>query len=321
LAGPAAAQPVAVGDLGIVADAPVYIAIEDGYFAKQNITVTLERFASAAQTTLPLSTDQLQVAGGGMSAGLFNAFARGLPLRLVMARTRDKEGFSSDTLLLRDDLRASVRSVKDLKGRKIAVNAPAGALDYMVGKMLELDGLSAADVDVTYMPWPDMGVAFANKAIDAGAVTEPFAVQYDERKLAFPFKRAAEMLRDPPLEISVILYSKNWIDRQPDQARAFTIAYLQGVRDYYDAMHGGAKRPHVVDILVKHTALKDKALYDRIQWSYMDPNAEMSLASLRDQQAWYAKRGAIEKPVVVETMLDNSFRDYALGKLGRVEVK
>jgi NitT/TauT family transport system substrate-binding protein len=318
---PAAADAVKVGELGIVADAPFYIGIERGYFAKAGVDVTLARFAGAAQTVLPLSTDQLQVVGGAMSAALFNAFGRGLPIRVVMARTRDMPGFSSDTLLLREDLRASVTRLRDLKGRTIAINAPASALDYMVGRMVESDGLGFADVKTTYMPWPDMGAAFANKAIDAGAVVEPFPALYADRNLAFAFRRAAAVLRDPPLEVSVILYSKVWIDRAPDDVRAFTRAYLMAARDYYDAMRGGPQRPGVVEILAKYTTLTAKPLYDRIEWSYMDPNAQLSIASLEDQEKWYEQRGQIETPVDVAAMIDRRFLDDALGQLGRVEVR
>ena len=315
------AQTVSVGHLGIVADAPFYIGIEKGYFAKAGLTLSLERFASAAQATLPLSTDKVQVAGGGLSAALFNAFARGLPIRIAMARTRDTDGFSSDTLSLREDLAGTVTTLAALKGRKIAVNAPAGALEYMLGKMLESAGLEFRDADVTYMSWPDMGTAFSNKGIDLGTVVEPFTTQYAERKLAVPFRNAAQVLKNPPLEVSVILYSKTWIDRSPGEVRGFTKAYLEAVRDYYDAMRGGPKRGEVVDILAKYTALKDKPLYDRITWSYMDPNAEISIASLKDQQDWYAKRGAVERKVDVEAMLDLRFRDEALKELGRVTEK
>jgi len=317
----AGAGPVKVGELGIVADAPFYIGIERGYFAKAGLDVTLERFAGGAPTTLPLSTDQLQVAGGAMSAALFNAFGRGLPIRVAMARTRDMPGFSSDTLLVREDLRESVTRLADLKGRTIAINAPASALDYMVGKMVESDGIGFADVKTTYMPWPDMGAAFANKAIDAGAVVEPFPALYADRKLAFAFRRAAQVLRDPTLEVSVILYSKGWIDRAPDDVRAFSLAYLRAVRDYYDAMRGGPQRASVVDILTKYTTLTAKPIYDRIEWSYMDPNAQLSIASLEDQEKWYERRGQLEKPVSVAAMIDTRFLDDALGKLGRVEVK
>jgi NitT/TauT family transport system substrate-binding protein len=317
----AAGKPVMIGELGIVADAPFYIGVDKGYFAEAKVEVELQRFNSATETTAPLSTNQIQVAGGGVGAGLFNAFARGWPVRVAMARTRDMPGYSSDTLILRNDLASSVATIKDLKGKKIAVNAPAGVLDYMVGKMLEAAGASYGDVEILYMSWPDMGSALQTKAIDAGTVVEPFAALYDERKIAFPFKRASDVLRDPPLEVSVILYSKEWVDSEPEQAQAFTIAYLKAVRDYSDAMKGGPMRSAVVDILAKHTTVKDKGLYDRMQWSYMDPNAELSIANLRDQQDWYAGRGKVPQKVDVEKMIDTRLLDAALLKLGRAETK
>jgi ABC-type nitrate/sulfonate/bicarbonate transport system substrate-binding protein len=83
------AQPVKISTLGVLADAPFYIGIEKGYFAAEKVEVQLENFNSAQQAVAPLSTNQIQVVGGGLSAALFNAFVRGWPVRVVMARARD----------------------------------------------------------------------------------------------------------------------------------------------------------------------------------------------------------------------------------------
>src|SRR5258708_4460568 len=156
IAASASAEPVKVGDLGILADAPFYIGIEKGYSAAANIEVVLERFNSASQATAPLSTNMVQVVGGGVSAALSNAFARDWPVRIVMARTRDMPGYSSDTLILRNDLKAAITSPKDLKGRMIAINTPAASLHYMLGRLMESVGLSIADVQTISMAWPNM---------------------------------------------------------------------------------------------------------------------------------------------------------------------
>jgi NitT/TauT family transport system substrate-binding protein len=317
----ASAQPIKIGELGIVADAPFYIAIEKGYFAAEKLDVTLERFTSASQATAPLSINQIQVIGGGVGAALYNAAARDWPVRIAMARTRDWPGYSSDTLILRNDLKASVTSAKDLKGKVIAINAPASVLQFMLARFMETDGLSIADVQTINMAWPNMGPGLETKAIDGGMVVEPFAALYAQKNIAFPFRRAADFMKKPPLEVSVILYSKAWMDLQPDQAKAFTVAYLKGVRDYLDAMKGGPKRAEVIAICAKYTSLKDKALYDKIQWSYMDPNAEISFDGLRDQQDWYAKQGFVSQKANIENMVDRRFLDYALEKLGRVDDK
>jgi len=317
LGGPAFAQPVKVGDLGILADAPFYIAIEKGYFKEAGVEVSLERFNSAAQATAPLSTNQVQVVGGGVSAALYNAFARGWPVRIAMARTRDWPGYSSDTLVLRNDLKSTVTSARQLKGKMIAINTPASVLHFMLARLMESEGLSIDDVSTISMAWPNMAPGMETKAIDGGMVVEPFATQFAARNISFPFKRAADFMKSPPLEVSVVLYSKGWIDQNPEQAKAFTLAYLKGVRDYVDAMKGGSKRAEVVDICVKYTSLKDKAMYDKMQWSYMDPNGEISFDGLRDQQDWYAKHGYVATKANIEAMTDRRFLDYALEKLGR----
>ena len=316
-AGPALAQPIKVGDLGILADAPFYIAIEKGYFAAEKLDVSLERFSSAAQATAPLSTNQVQVVGGGVSAALYNAFARGWPVRIAMARTRDWPGYSSDTLVLRNDLKATVTSARQLKGKVIGINAPASVLHFMLGRFMETDGLTIKDVQTINMAWPNMAPGMETKALDGGMVVEPFAAQFSAKNISFPFRRAADFMKKPPLEVSVMLYSKGWMDKNPDQVKAFTVAYLKGVRDYVDAMKGGPKRAEVVDICVKYTSLKDKAMYDKMQWSYMDPNGEISFDGLRDQQDWYAKHGYVATKANIEAMTDRRFLDYALEKLGR----
>ena len=318
---PIEAQTVKIGDLGILADAPFYIAIEKGYFAAEGLKVVLERFNSAAQATAPLSTDQVQVVGGGVSAALYNAFAREWPVRIVMARTRDMPGYSSDTLILRNELKATVKTARDLKGRMIAINTPASVLHFMLGRLMESEGMTIADLQTISMAWPNMGPGIESRAIDGGTVVEPFAAQYSQKGISFPFRRAADFMTKPPLEVSVMLYSKAWMDKKPDEAKAFSVAFLKGVRDYYDAMKGGPKRAEVIEICMKYTSLKDKAMYDKVQWSYMDPNAEISFDGLRDQQDWYAKQGFVPQKANLEGMVDTRFLKHAHEKLGRVEVK
>ena len=149
------------------------------------------------------------------------------------------------------------------------------------------------------MPWPDMGTAFANQGIDAGALVEPFTTQYADRKLAFPFRMAADVLRDPPLEVSVILFSKGWIDRSPDQARSFSVAYLQGVRDYYDAMRGGphARRGYGHPGKIHHAQGQAALRPDRVEL-----HGSQCRALDREPPGpggMVRQRGAIEKPVDV----------------------
>jgi NitT/TauT family transport system substrate-binding protein len=317
LATSAAAQDVVkVGHLGIAADTPFYIAIEKGYFKERQIEVKLEPFVSAVPAMAPLASGEIQVVGGGIGPPLFNAYARAFPVRVVGARSRNVPGNSGDVLLLRSDLKDQIRRVADLKGRKVAINAPGSPLTYLVGKLMESEGLTLKDVDLVYMPWPDMAPAFSNKAIDAGTTVDPFSTLYEQKGVANIWKRASDVIKGPGWDIAVLFYNDDWAKRNPRVANEFMVAYLKGSRDMMEAWNHGKNRAEVVDIMVKNTRVKDKALYDKMHWGYVDPNGAILKDSIRDQQEFFAKLGQIPKKVDVDAIVDERYVKYALEQLG-----
>jgi ABC-type nitrate/sulfonate/bicarbonate transport systems, periplasmic components len=317
----AAVDEILVAELGVLADAPFYIGIEKGYFEQQKVKVGLRRFGSGADFVAPLSSNQIQVGGGGFSAGFINAYARDWPLRIVLTRIRDIPGNSSQTIIVRNALKGEVKSMADLKGRKVANNAPGSLMHFTLGKMMEKSGLSVTDVTLVSMPWPNMGQALETGAVDAAMIAEPFVAILAEKGIAFPLKRAAELIKDPYLESSLVLYNKDFIEKSRPQAEAFTVAYMQGARDFYQAMKHGPNRPEIIKILQKYTSLKDAALYDKIQWVYMDPNGTVDFDGLRDQEDWFIKQGLSKSRIDLGTAVDTSLVDHALKVLGKVDVK
>lgn len=311
-----AEEMVKVGDLGIVGDGPVYIGIEKGYFKERGIAVKLEKFPSAATAMAPLATGDIQVVGGGISPALFNGVGRGMPLKIVGPRARDVDGNSVDVLMIRADLKDQIRKVGDLKGRKIAINAAGSALTYMLARMLETDGLTLKDVELVYMPWPDMGTAFANRAIDAGTIVDPFTAQFEEKGVATLFRRASDAVRNPWFEVSVLLYNADWAKKSPKLAQDFAVAYLRAARDFHDAMYGGKSRPEVVEILVRNTRVKDRALYDRMHWGHMDPNGVVLRESIKEQQEWWLRQGTVTRRIDVDELVDDRYLKYAVEQLG-----
>lgn len=316
----AAVDEVTVAELGVLADAPFYIGIEKGYFDQQKVKVSLRRFGSGADFVAPLSSNQIQVGGGGFSAGFINAYARDWPLRIVLTRIRDVPGNSSQTVIVRNALRGEVKTMADLKGRKIANNANGSLMHFTLGKMLEAAGVSVKDVTLVSMPWPNMGQALGTGAVDAAMIAEPFVAILADKGIAFPLNRAADLIKQPYLEASLVLYNKDFIEKSRPQAEAFTVAYMQGARDFYQAMKHGPNRPEIIKILQKYTSLKDAAMYDKIQWVYMDPNGKVDFDGLRDQQDWFIKQGLSKAPIDLNAAVDTSLVDHAIKVLGKVNV-
>src|SRR5712692_9508503 len=81
----AAPSPVTVkfGQVGAISDAAIYIADAKGFFKEQGITFESVPFQSAALMIPPLGTNEIQVGGGAISAGLLNAYGRGINLLIV----------------------------------------------------------------------------------------------------------------------------------------------------------------------------------------------------------------------------------------------
>ena len=140
---------------------------------------------SSPRALPPLSIGELQVAGGGISSGTFNALARVLPVWVVASRAFAVPGHDADAIMVRSDLRDKVKGVADLRGRKVAASGIGSPSYLALGRALELEGLGIKDVELVNMPFPDMVTALAKRAIDAGSVAEPFITAIRERGLGF----------------------------------------------------------------------------------------------------------------------------------------
>jgi len=108
-----------------------------------------------------------QLIEGGISAGYFNGIEKNLPITIVMDRVSSPLGHN---LMLRPDHKGQITRLAQLKGKTIATNGSGAVSTYEVGKMLETDGLTIADVDIKVMPFTQMAIAMRNKAIDAAIV-------------------------------------------------------------------------------------------------------------------------------------------------------
>ena len=159
---------------------------------------------------------------------------------------------------MRPDLKGTVKTLADLKGRKIAVIAPASAPVYMLARALEPEGLTLKDIDMVSLPYGDMEAAFVNKAIDAAVTLEPFVTQYQDRNVAWLLKRAGDIpsLANPGWQVAVVLYNEDWAQKNPRAANEFMVAYLKGAREFVSAINGGPNRAEMIDLLMRNTRVR-----------------------------------------------------------------
>lgn len=312
-----AAQPVTVkyGQIGGVSDGAIFIAEAKGFFKEQGITMEYVPFTSAAQMIAPLGTNELQVGGGAISAGLFNAFNRDVKILIVADKGNQNPGNGYEAYVARKDLADQIKGPKDLKGKTIALAARDISPEYSLDAYLRTGGLTINDVNVVTMGHPDMLTALQNKAIDVGAPIEPTLTRVLQAGAGTLLTRVDAVV--PGIQVAVILYSEKFAKEQRDTAVRFMVAYLKGARLYNDAFakKDPKARAEVIDILAKATKL-DAALFDQMYVPGIDPNGKVNVKSTDDIQQWFVKKGSLPKAADLGKLIDTSFVEDAIKQLG-----
>jgi len=323
LVGTAAGQaPLTTLKLGVVAsvsDAGFFVPIEKGYFAEQGIAIEFVPFRSAADMIAPLGVGQIDIGGGAVSAGLFNALARGIDLRIVADKATIKPGQSYEALIIRKDLVESgrFRTLADLKGLKIGLAARGISPHIDLAMFAARAGLTMNDIEIVVLAFPDMVPAMANRALDGALLIEPFRTLALVEGIGVFIESADKVY--PNHQVAVVLYAPHMRREKVELGRKFMVAYLKGVRDFNDAFFkkNAVKKREVIAALAKHTPVKDLALYEKMVMPYLDPNGAVNRISLRFDQQWYVQNGFVPTPVNLSLVVDDRFVLYALQQLGR----
>jgi len=304
---------VRIGMVKSISSVATLTAIEKGYFKAFGIKVETEDLDTSANVIALLAQNQLQVVEGGISAGYFNALEKNLPITMVMDRVSSPLGHH---LMIRPDLKGQITRLKDLKGKIIASNGQGSVSTYEVGKMLQTDGLTIADVDVKVLPFNQMAIAFTNKAIDAAIVIPPFTSQFLDHGFGVSFKEPDDLVKPWPLTIAVAMINTDWAKPNRDLLRNYFTAYLRGVREYCQAYHGGSNRAELIQRLIRTgTETREELLY-KYPWPARDPNGRINVDSLLDMQAWYKQNKFSSAQLPAERLADTSYAEYAVEKLG-----
>jgi NitT/TauT family transport system substrate-binding protein len=317
---PAVAQTITVGATSSTSDAPIYIADRKGYFRAEGLDVKVVNFRSAADMVAPLGAGQLEAGAGSASAGLYNAVARGIAIKIVADKASSPPGYGGTKILVRKDHVESgrYREPKDLKGMKFAMNAPGVSNTSTLNTLLKSVGLKYSDVETVDMPLPDHVAALKNKSVDASASVEPGPALAVRNGDAIVIKSDDEIL--PNHQIAVLLFAEDFARKRPDAAKNFMRAYIRAVRFYNGALKDGRldgpNADEVIAILSDATPIKSRDIYKLITPTGMNPDGRVNKASLAYDLAFYTEQGLVKSAVNLDDAVDGSFVEAALKELG-----
>jgi NitT/TauT family transport system substrate-binding protein len=314
--GPAVAQPmpkVVVGDNPSLSGAPLYIAIEKGYYRDAGVDVQLDMSGLSSDMTVQLATRKLNVIGGAITAGLFNSLAKGLPIGILMSRATSPY---SHYLVIRPELKGTLKQPSDLKGRSVAVVSRGAILVYELIKVLEAGGLTLSDINLKYIPFGQMATALTTGAVDAALMISPLQDAVEAKGIGVKWINADSAIKAQPVVVSVWWMNTDWARESEDAARRFVRGTLRGVRDYCNAYHHGPNRAEVTRILAKYSDVKDAALIEKIEWGATDPHGRVFEASLADIQDTFFKEKLVDAKVPINRIAPASWLSEVAAALG-----
>jgi NitT/TauT family transport system substrate-binding protein len=297
---------VKVAQIPTTSNGPLFIAQEEGYFARQGIDVEWVKFSGVAAALPLLVNGDIAVSAGPLTPGLINAIAKGANVRIVAEKGRVAAGYCTPAaLVVRRDLyeEGLIRNVSDLKGRKIMAISDQ---DYGMFRALSLGNLTTADVELIDMDFASGVIAFRNKGIDAAVLTEPYVTQALESGSVVVLVPGQEIYPDYPY---ALYYGPAILEKNPDLGRRFMIAYLQGVRQYNEG-----KTERNLEILQNYTRL-DRELLNQSCLYPVAPDGNLPWKPVNEYLEWmYANKKIAQKPDENQ-LFDKSFVLYANAEL------
>lgn len=309
--------PVKIGLLKLTSSAPIFIALEKGFFEEEGIEATVEWFEAAQPIAVATASGSVDVGATGITASLYNMIAGGEKLYIVADKGREQPGYSLSALLVHAD--SPIDSIEDLKGKKIGITQTGSTFHYMAGRLLEKYGMSLADVEI--VPLGKVGAmmeTLQSKQVDAVILNEPNVTQAVKEGYGKVLTKIGDEFE---YQNAGIFFSETFAENR-DAAIRFLKAYVKATRYYYDAVlvqeNGqfvpGENYDEVVEIIAEYT---DQPVdYVKSGLTYIDRDGKLLAEDIQTQIDWYYENDMIEQTIDYQTVVNTELLDEALKLAG-----
>lgn len=310
---------IRVGSSPVISSAGIYLAEARGYFKDQGLKVEITDFNnSGASMTALLSKGELEVGAGNIASSHFNAILAGQKFKFVADKGHIEKGKDYMGLIVREDhiKTGRFKSLKDLKGFKMGLTSLDGVSQQIVAeRFLTQNGLKASDVEFVKMSYAEMNVALKSKLIDATIQLEPFVAKAELEGIAKMTHSAAEV--HPHQQSAALLYSQDFIEKHPVEAKKFMVAYVKAIRDYNQAFVHNVGKVKLIADLKKVLKIEDDKIWNQMKPVGLSDDGKINPESLDEDLKWYLEKKYVTKPLAVKDIVDNQFVEFANSELNK----
>lgn len=221
--GPPEKTTVNVGAVPAMDSAGFFVAMHEGLFAKEGLTVNYTPEASSETAISEQQGGQLDITAGNY-VSYIQAAMKGAPLEVISEASVMQPG--SQVIFTMPD--SGIKALSQLQGHTIGVNAPGNIDNLLAASVLSQNGISSG---VKYpskpIPFPQMGQMLRSHQVSAAILPEPFASEVEQQfgavTLADLNQGATQTF---PIEGYVV--TKQWARQNPNTLGRFLAALEAG---------------------------------------------------------------------------------------------
>jgi NitT/TauT family transport system substrate-binding protein len=290
-----AAETVTVGTVGQASANlwPVFIGLNKGFFAAEDLKVDVVYVQSSAQLVQQITAGSLDIC---MSTGLVDpmrAIGMGAPIAIVRVEVQ-----APPYALL---AKASIKSLKELKGKVISLGGPKDITRIYVERMLEPNGVKPGEFDMVFAgATAARASALLAGAVDAAILLPPFNFQavtagFNDLGLTIDY------VKDLPFSGTVV--NVRWANAQKPILQKLLAAHTRSVAWFEDARN----RSEAVQILMAASKLKQEDVekaYDFMRnGHFFEPTGKVSKSKLASLAKAMVSLGDLPGAIDVERVL------------------
>ena len=217
-----ASNKVRVGYVGITCEAPIFTAVEKGFFKEEGLDVSLVKCEWANYK------DVLALGGFDITHHLVMYFLKPIEQGLDVKFTA---GIHRGCLRVQAGTKSDIHSIKDLRGKRIGVPGMGTPPFIFANRVLGANGIDAGkDINWRVFPAGELGLALEKGEVDAVADSEPIgSLLLAEGKV----KNIADQATDAPYKdeyCCAVIVNGKFLAANPKAAAAATRALLKGAK-------------------------------------------------------------------------------------------
>jgi NitT/TauT family transport system substrate-binding protein len=284
---------VRIGHLPVTGHAKIFVAKEKDFFSEEKIDAELIEFINSADGLAALRAGKIDVGAFGTTAPLVH-IAQGADLRIIGGIMGEDAA-----IVAKPELAKSIKTVVDLKGRKVATIRLATG-DAVFRGALERAGINwKKDLEIFELKSPP-AVIEAVKAgeVDAGVIWGPHDITAEKNGLVVAIRSRSLSPGHPCCRVTILNDS---LKKNTDLWVRFLRAILKAEKFTKENQN------ETVDIVLKYVKLDPdtirKALYDGYLDQSSDPNKAAILDFWRTMQASEFVSSKIDITAFIETAL------------------